>query len=485
MAGEIVQLSGITPKLVQVISKPVRKRDNDDSDLPNKRRKSTDDKIPGCSTKITDVIDDCLEVIFGHLQFKDLSCAAIAHEHFRVAAGLIFGRKYGQKEIRLMSDGITVFHDDNHKHSVYHGFSVKKPSYYMEFLQSLGGRISKLNIGLGNGLYKTIEPTLLKTCVDSLVELTLHYPHLGPSKLLDVFAGIKKPFPNVVKLCLHGCHLNKQASRLGVWFPKLQRLTIFDSTFGDAKLVVTKYPLLEHFSVGGWKDENTLTQSQIYAMLRLNPQIHSLDIGLAADGYELDIYRRINKILPQLQNLNLCWEMNSFKQHDGKKVTFKNVKSLVLDFGFNSFSGARVLPLVFSQLTELEINNIPLLTGDWMDFIVQHKALTKLSVLPFNEYEFYFDRPNNQDLMRLGKELSNLNTLTIDATEISTICLLQFMQMSKTLTELRLHWNDCYAFTSFHHDLLQHGPGIFAQIRDHWHIPPKITNPFVLKRKAD
>lgn len=485
MADITAKSSGITAKVDKVAMKPARKRDDDESDVPNKRQKSAEAEIPECNTKITDVIDDCLQVIFEHLQFKDLACAAIAHEHFRLTAGLIFGRKYGRKEIRLMSDGITVLHDDDPIRSIYHGFSVKNPSYYTEFLQSLSDRISKLNIGLNNVLYKSIESILLKNCAESLVELTLHYPHRDKSKLREALGGIKKSFTNVTKLCLHGCHLNEEPSRLSVWFPKLQSLTLFDNTFADSNHVVTKYPLLEHFSVGGWEEKHALTKSQIYKTLRLNTQIQSLDIGLAADSNELNFYRRVNQILPQLMHLNLCWQMNSFKHHNHKSIKFKNVKSLVLDFAFNSFSGARTLPLVFDQLTEMEINSIPLLTDDWMHFIIQNKTLTKLILLPFNETDFYFNRPNNQDLMRFAKELRMLNTLVIDATGISTNSLLQFLQMAKTLTTIQLHWNDCYAFTSFHHDLWQHGPGIFAQIRHQWHIPPKTTNPIILKRKAN
>lgn len=386
MAGDTVKQTnnGLKPavdiiKQASPTSKPRRKRENDDSELLNKRHKPNSGGVYKCDTKLTDVIDDCLRPIFEYLNFKDLSCVAIAHSNFKEAAGFIFGRKYGKKEIRMTSDGITVHEDDNCMQSIFYGFSVKNPSkssYYMEFLRILGDRMCKLSIGMNNDLYKSLEPILLDNCTESLVELSLYKPHFGgPSKLRDVFGNIKKSFPNVKKLSLNRCHLNERASQLNVWFPKLQNLTIFDCTFTSSQLVVTTYPSLKHFSVGGWKQEHTLKKSQVCKILRLNPQICSLDIGLAADGHELKFFRRINVILPQLERLNMSWEMISFKYHNDEAVNFKHLRQLQLDFGFHSFSGARVLPFAFDQLTELEINNIPVLTG------LKFKLLIKLNKL--------------------------------------------------------------------------------------------------------
>lgn len=485
MSDETIKLVETSTKPAQISSKPVRKHEDDDLKQPNKRQKSNVYDQPASNTKITDVIDDCLQPIFERIEFKDLCCVAIAHDNFKEVAGLVFARKYGKMEIRLTSDGITVRRDNNQMRSTYHGFSVKEPSHYIKFLQNLGDRISKLNIGLNTELYETLEPIMLQNCQDSLVELCLYKPQFGPSKLRNVFGSIKKSFPNIAKLVLNCCHLNEHASQLNVWFPKLERFTIFDCTFADPKVIIKKYQLLEYFSIGGWNEPNTLTKSQIYTILRLNPQIQSLDIGLASDGHELELYRQVNQILPALERLNLCWDMHSFKYHDNKIVTFKHLKSLVLDFRFNSFSGGRVLPLQFDQLIELEINHIPILTTEWMDFIIQQKGLTKLTVLPCDVTHVFHNRPNNQDLMRFGKELNNLNALKIDATAITTECLLQFMEMCKFLTELRLYWNVSGLFNSIPQDLLQHGPRIFAQFQDEWHIPLKTISPFILNRKID
>lgn len=52
--------------------------------------------IESNSMKLTDVINDCLEMIFDHLNVRDLFCVALASTKFTEIAKLVFKRNYGE-----------------------------------------------------------------------------------------------------------------------------------------------------------------------------------------------------------------------------------------------------------------------------------------------------------------------------------------------------------------------------------------------------
>lgn len=55
--------------------------------------------IPKQPTKITGLIDDCLEKIFEHLDIGSLFNAAVANEYLRPAASNVFKRKFGTERV--------------------------------------------------------------------------------------------------------------------------------------------------------------------------------------------------------------------------------------------------------------------------------------------------------------------------------------------------------------------------------------------------
>lgn len=459
---------------------------DDDQGQPIKRQKLRSDANTEFDTQITDVNNDCLQMIFEHLLLNDLFNVAVANGNLSAAAGLAFKRNFGNQTFKFSHRSIFMLKDDPQLPSSSTEIQTTAETDHMAFLHNFGVFLKRLNVNIDNGSYKSIENLILKNCADSLTEMSLGEAdhRLNPSELQEVFRNIKQPFANVEKLCLNRCHMSEEGSRLNIWFPELRHLSLFDVKFTDVDVVLAHYPLLKHFGIGRWTNgcEHTLTMSQILTFLTKNPQIRSLDITLPANGYEHDFYRKINEILPELEQLRLCWDANSFKHHGNNVVAFKRLKKLALDFTFNSFTGARVLPFVFDQLTELEINNIPVLTEEWMEFIIRNKSLTKLTVLPFNEADVYFDRPNNQDLLRFAQKLSALNALTIDVTGITTNCILQFMMQCESVEVGQLFWNHLCGFNSFHHDFSKRGTTVFERIQGDWHVSPRNTNSIVLKR---
>lgn len=469
-------------------SQPVRKRKNSDVDGDNdqlvKRQKSDSDQNQPSIKEITGINNDCLQVIFEYLGFKDLFNVAVANGNLSVAAGLVFKRKFGHEMIEFNRRNIIMRKDNGALNDDV--IEVTPETDHKAFLDIFDVYLQKLSVNLDNEQYKSIEDLILENCAEPLTELSLNepdHPWIQP-ELEDVFKNIQKPLANVKKLDLNRCHLSKNGSRLSTWFPELRHLSLYDVKFADSDDFIARYPLLEHFGIGAWTDGYTLTRPQILDLLKLNPQIRSLDITLAANGDELDFYQQINEILPDLEQLQLCWEANSFRNHKENRITFKRLQKLALNFSVNSFSGFRNLPFDSDQLTELEINNVPVLTNEWMKFILQHESLTKLTLVPFNQGEMYFfARPNNQDLLRLAKGLPKLNTLVVDVTEITTNCILQFITACDSIDEIQIIWNERCGFNSFHHGYLKRGAMVLDRIRDGWKILRENTNSIILKRK--
>lgn len=81
-----------------------------------KRRKS--DKKPQStevtesvpSTTITDLNDQCLEIIFKRLTVQELLNVAVANKWLNISAGPVFRQMYGQKMIQLTSIAIQSSH---------------------------------------------------------------------------------------------------------------------------------------------------------------------------------------------------------------------------------------------------------------------------------------------------------------------------------------------------------------------------------------
>lgn len=475
----------------EVVRKREREKENEDpnvNDLGSDYHSQTKRQKPDCAelleptTKLIDVNDDCLQMIFEHLTFSDLFNLAIANRCLSEAASSVFRRQYSREEFKFTQYSIFMLQSRYFPHNQVASMSKSDDS---AFLHNFGVYLKRLNVNVDNGRYESIEQFLLDKCSDSLTELTLGEPEhrwYAP-EFRNVFEHIKKPFVNIVKLCLNRCHLSAKGSCLSNWFPQLRYLSLFDVHFAELKSVIANYPLLEHFEIGDSVGQCTLTKKQILNLLSQNTQIRSLNVMMAANDDDCNFLQRINEFLPELEQLHLSWEANSLDHVPDNVITFKNLKKLVLDFAFNSFS-LKVVPFEFDQLSELEINNISLLTDDWMDFIVQNKALTKLVVLPFNTNDVYFDRPNNQDLMRFAKELSKLTALTVDVTEITTNCILQFLTRCDSVAEVHLVWNDLYGFNSFHHDFSKRGTATFQQIHGEWRIFPSDRNSIRLQRKV-
>lgn len=95
--------------------------------------------------KVTDLLDECLEHIFGYLKMEELFNVALANANFVDIATLIFKRKYGKMAIKVHPHEIYAYMYGNH---LYERFKIDwvKPLNEFAFLRIFGKSISKLYV---------------------------------------------------------------------------------------------------------------------------------------------------------------------------------------------------------------------------------------------------------------------------------------------------------------------------------------------------
>lgn len=122
-------------------------------------------------TKITDLNDQCLEIIFKHLTAQELLNVAAANKWLNASAGPVFRQIYGQKLIQLTSIAIRnsqIFVADQM-------VLVSGLQNCLQFSKCFGSYTSKLSIQFGDSSKKCtkyVNQYVNEYCNETLVHIT-------------------------------------------------------------------------------------------------------------------------------------------------------------------------------------------------------------------------------------------------------------------------------------------------------------------------
>lgn len=261
-----------------------RKRQRENSNCPHapqrkSRRLLAMNKEP---TKITDLNDDCLAKIFGHLNLRSLFNVAVANKWLRPAAGIIYKRKFGDKEVCLQyiqPSSIPCLEP----YTSYERIYVEGLKPCLQFLRGLGPSVSRLCIRYDDWSKKQcdyINQYINEYCANSLVAIQLLFkPNRCPIKHFE------KPFVNVQTVSANGNCLGNQLPLFNQWFPNMRSLRLFD--------IRTLHSIGEPFnnlkelciSISGNGDLGH-TKVKAIRLLQLHPQLHSLVITMHGPEHE-------------------------------------------------------------------------------------------------------------------------------------------------------------------------------------------------------
>lgn len=233
---------------------------------------------------------------------------------------------------------------------------------------------------------------------------------------LDDFAEtnlpINKLFPALHRLHFHG--YGKDLSYINCHMPNLQHLRIsFVNEFWWKRL-------RQHFEM----------------VFTKNPQISSIDLNAASnmDHFHSEYLENISALLGNLETLTVSGSVLV-----DREICFDNVTIFSIAPLFGSPQN-----LHFPKLKQFCIKNKPLgLAEDWIDFIKQHKQLTRLRM----EHSRYFRDEEafeyvDNELEQIVAELPNLTelSLTLSVRRISRLCIGNLIENYRNLLRLDLEF---------------------------------------------
>lgn len=202
---------------------------SDSKDAPPDRK----EKPP---TKITDLNDDCLLKIFGHLDLVNLFSVAVANEYLRPAAGEIYRQKFGAKAVKVSECNDYKWTRANARKHQSEDFSsaldlssyevtVRGLKASLQFLRCFGSEIKRLYIHFEKSASKRYQHLLQQVnnfCSGNLERLTFYEM---PDMAIE--QQFKKRFSKVIVVTFkYGCLGQQWPSIMVEYFPNIKVLNM-------------------------------------------------------------------------------------------------------------------------------------------------------------------------------------------------------------------------------------------------------------------
>ncbi|XP_055326223.1 uncharacterized protein LOC129580052 [Sitodiplosis mosellana] len=335
-----------------------QKRDHDeDSSEQNKRKKLEAPEKADAVTKITDVNDDCLELIFGHLMLQDLVNVADTCKRFQPSAKAAFAAK-----CRGMVMMLVPYHNRFQLiESIEDAVKVFGLSNCLKVLRHFGHKITMIHIAyleINAVKQAALGRYMNEYCADSLTYIAI------AGVLKEMTANWTKPFINAETVWLWSSDLGD----LSAWFPKTRRLVLH----AGAKWVENTFAHLEELEI----HVNEHNRASVAEILRLNPHLQQL--RLLATGYDMKFMESVSGYLQSLTLLDICCD-DEFFNLDGLSIHLKSVKEFNIDL--RSVGKMPKIPFSFDQLEKMQLKaNGFKMDGDFGKFLKQNPSLSKFVI---------------------------------------------------------------------------------------------------------
>lgn len=308
----------------------VKRQNENAANTPQKRQRTSgptdaamdaDAITPGSPApkKIIDLIDDCLETIFGHLDLHSLFSVGVASEWLRPAANVVYKRKFSNNMINF--HGVQLPHDFHYYRAHAHAYTNIKEYFSvcfgkvsftdfkicLQFLRCFGSSLSNVHMyyhGSNSQRYDYIHQYLNKYCAETLLELELI---IKPRLLIKHF---DKPFVKVQTVALHYCHLGEQFPSFRQWFPNARSLKQFNVLMDD-RWVDEPFEHLEYvrIDVNNGLKRDGFTKTEAVQLLRSCRQLKSLEIHMPGrQGMNMPTLLNIIEEKLAIEVLALCMD---------------------------------------------------------------------------------------------------------------------------------------------------------------------------------
>lgn len=382
-----------------------------------------DDDDNDDSLKLDGLNNDCLRHIFEYLTLPQLINVAETSGRFVFPAAEAFSRRYGWQKVIVCAttenpilvadlerlDGTVVLTALNQ-----FGARMKTISAYFHDFEKM--------------IDNPIEVLLLKKFTDSLVDFEMHYCSESH------FQSIIKPFPNVKNLTLEACTVGANFFQLNRWFPNLTALKLTANWWSPSIVLQTKFEHLTHLSVINDGFRNDLSPQAIHPMLRLNPQLKSLQLQC---NYGFEMLQTITE-LNQLEMLELSTPQDGFGSFEAdQKFAFPGVKIFTL-YAPKLANCVVKMPFSLKNVQELRLYGFNQFHSQVGALISSGDLLNTISMLSFQRPRSTAD-PNHPNALACAlRTRRHLSELQLCSDEFEGDDLAQMIGACEKLQRLRL-----------------------------------------------
>lgn len=398
-------------------------------------------------TKITDVNNDCLVRVFEYLSFDDLLSIAEANKRLRQAAGFVFARAFGTRAIYL---NVTLSYREGTVEVNDERISINDLKTSLQILRNFGPWIKKLELAYAPFTFpqrrEEVDRYIMKYCAASLTDLELN------ALAENSFKDLRKPFSNVEKVRFNFGTLGKKLTQFNRWFPKMRCLELMSNQFADSKCIETSFPSLTELMVGASTESNGLKHENIVRSLSLNRQLTNLSLRSVSDP---TLFQSANEYLPNLESLDITWDLKYSFKFNGKKIHFKNVKKVNMCVFTKDNRIPLKIPFSFNQLEEFRLQTGSQLNKELTDFITKHPAVSKLSIVP--RYQFEYQDISEQLLVKITEALPALKEINFAEHKLSANQAITFIRRTHSLEHIHFKISKRSEFK------------LFEQINEKWH----------------
>lgn len=325
----------------------------------------------GAAMSLTDLNVDCLLKIFRLLNVSDLARAShVCHKFMDVAVDA-FQYEWKNEAIRL---------SNNSKQSKLESTAI---------LRYFGCHLRKVQVVFDEFGNDKLLNLIIDRCSSHLTEMDFDN------------ACYRDPDPREGKI------LSKvNLSRINAKFVNLKALRLKDNInqITERKCIEQHFPALEELSLFGLP----FFSRNVARFVKLNPQVKRLftyHYNGTADA-AVSLIKFIDQQLPQLEGLGLDVQFIKFRTGDRQPRLLQGLRQLRIHSWFNATT-MQHLPISNERVQELVVR-IGSCSDAVVDFVCQHKELTKLTI--HLRIDSKFDR---RHLSQLKKRLPKLNDVTI------------------------------------------------------------------------
>lgn len=303
---------------------------------------------------------DLLKLIDSNGRIKNLIIDHYANGRFQLDAIQVrYTDKYSENPITIIGDVINVW-DFGTMLKLLRAFGHLLKHIELEYYNTHATQHQELGQFLSKYCSQTLEVLKLNNVVDVMLQ-SLN----GPFEKVKIFSISGGSFD-----CRNDLNFSKM-------FPSLQRFEIHKIMMQVSKCIEHKFPHLEYVGLPMYAERIRDNHQMYEQFFKMNPQIRTVSAWYLNN---LNAIKNAERYLSHFDELELFVPSTLiFFGANDVTVRFRQLKKFAVNLFTSASVGPSRIPFQFDHLEEFVFISYDL-SILWMDFIVQHATLTKLTM---------------------------------------------------------------------------------------------------------